>query len=142
MKSLNKDIVEKVLEWISYADDDLNMAEHGLTIKTGNPYRLVAFHAQQCVEKYLKAYLVYRRIDFPYTHDISYLIELCSEIADWALELADASKLTVYASTLRYPGIDRTVSESDAQKAIDIANHVRNVIRKALLGEGIELKDI
>jgi HEPN domain-containing protein len=30
----------------------------------------VCFHAQQCVEKYLKAFLVLEGIDFPKTHDI------------------------------------------------------------------------
>jgi len=29
-----------------------------MTMKTSVPYRLVAYHAQQCAEKCLKAYLV------------------------------------------------------------------------------------
>jgi len=141
MSNLNDDIIKKVLEWVSYADDDLIMAKHGLTIKVGNPYKLIAFHAQQCVEKYLKAYLVYRKIDFPYTHDISRLLELCSSLVDWVAEIADARKLTIYASTSRYPGIERIVTETEAKNAINIATHVRDIVRKAILKEGIELKD-
>jgi hypothetical protein len=34
------------------------------------PTDTVGFHAQQCVEKYLKAVLVYRSIPFTKTHDI------------------------------------------------------------------------
>jgi len=142
MNNPNEDTLKKVSEWVTYADDDLIMAKHGLTIEVGNPYKLIAFHAQQCIEKYLKAYLVYREVDFPYTHDISQLLELCSDLVDWTSEIIEASKMTVYASTSRYLGIDRVISRSDAQSAIDIAVKVRNVIRKALSKEGIKLNDI
>lgn len=43
-----------VREWIELAEDDLRVARHTLTIKRRCPYRLVAYHAQQCAEKYLK----------------------------------------------------------------------------------------
>ena len=61
------EIVAKVREWAAHADDDLRVAEHTLTLPDECPYRLVAYHAQQCAEKYLKAFLVLRGIDFPFT---------------------------------------------------------------------------
>jgi len=64
--SIIDDILETVKEWISYADDDLRLAEHTLKMIDDCPYNLVAYHAQQCVEKYLKAWLIYSGIDFPY----------------------------------------------------------------------------
>ena len=76
------EIVAKVREWAAHADDDLRVAEHTLTLPDECPYRLVAYHAQQCAEKYLKAFLVLRGIDFPFTHNIARLLELCSEHAD------------------------------------------------------------
>jgi HEPN domain-containing protein len=141
MSNLNEDIRNKILEWVSYADDDLIMAKHGLTIEIGNPYKLIAFHAQQCVEKYLKAYLIHRKIDFPFTHDISQLLELCLKVTDMVEEIMDARKLTIYASTLRYPGIDRIVSKSEAISAVDIAIRVRDVVRRSLLEDGIALNE-
>ncbi|MBU4486383.1 MAG: HEPN domain-containing protein, partial [Candidatus Delongbacteria bacterium] len=36
----------------------------------------VTFHCQQAVEKYLKAYLIYLVIDFKFTHDSVYLLDL------------------------------------------------------------------
>ena len=62
-------ILRKTRQWIQFADEDLRLAEHGLTLSTSIPYRLIAFHAQQCAEKYLKAFLVLREIEFPYTHE-------------------------------------------------------------------------
>jgi HEPN domain-containing protein len=38
---------------------------------------IVGFHAQQAVEKSLKAVLAVKGVDFPFTHDIEGLVELC-----------------------------------------------------------------
>ena len=62
-------IVQKVRAWVTCANEDLRVAQHTLTLPNQCPYRVVAYHAQQCVEKYLKAYLVLRGTDFPYTHN-------------------------------------------------------------------------
>jgi HEPN domain-containing protein len=78
MSKPDRDVLVKVRQWLEYADEDLRLARHGLTLSTGCPYRLIAYHAQQCVEKYIKAYLVYHEIDFPYSHNIARLLELFS----------------------------------------------------------------
>jgi HEPN domain-containing protein len=49
----------------------LKTAAHTLTLRQDSPTDTVCFHAQQCVEKHLKALLVLRAIVFPKTHDIS-----------------------------------------------------------------------
>jgi len=138
MSAPEQEVLRKVMQWLSYADEDLRLAQHGLTLITGVPYRLIAYHAQQCAEKYLKGYLVYRRIDFPYTHNISRLLELCAERADWAETLKEAEELTPYAITIRYPGEDEQVTNEEAVRAIEVAKHVRQVVRSALKMEGVE----
>ena len=35
------------------------------------------FHAQQAAEKLLKAYLIWREVDFPFTHNLSTLLLRC-----------------------------------------------------------------
>jgi HEPN domain-containing protein len=56
---------------------------------------MVAFHAQQTVEKTLKAMLASRGVEVPFTHDLGALEELCTSssiaIPD---ELADLDRLT------------------------------------------------
>jgi len=101
-------------------------------------YYLVAFHTQQCVEKYLKAYLVYLGIDFPYTHNISLLLELCAEEAKWADSIQDAKQLTLYAISLRYPGEGEKVTEEEARNSIQIASRVKEIVRNALIQKGIK----
>ncbi|MBN2563304.1 MAG: HEPN domain-containing protein [Phycisphaerae bacterium] len=134
-------IVTKVCEWVTHADDDLRVARHTLTLSDECPYRLVAYHGPQCAEKYLKAYLVLRGIDFPFTHNIARLLELCSEQADWAEKLEDAEELTPFAITARYPGNEEPVSEAEARRVVAIATRVREQVRTALSAEGVTLKE-
>ena len=103
------------------------------------PYRLVAYHAQQCAEKYLKAYLVRSDVDFPFTHNLSLLLELCATSAAWAEGLEDAEELTGYAITTRYPGEALDVSGDKARTAVAIAARVREVVTEALKTEGMGL---
>ena len=46
-----------VKEWIFYAEEDFRNAEHTLTMTENCPFSTVCFHAQQVVEKYIKAFL-------------------------------------------------------------------------------------
>jgi len=140
MKVPNERVLHKVKQWLIHGDEDLRLATHAMTLQAEEaPYRLIAYHAQQCAEKYLKAFLVYCGVDFPYTHNISTLLELCSEHANWAAKLQDAEQLTLYSITTRYPGEDEEVTESEAGQAIDLAQQVRTQVRTALKQLGVEL---
>lgn len=54
MSVTENDILRKVRQWLQYADEDLLLARHALTLKSTAPYRLIAYHAQQCAEKHPK----------------------------------------------------------------------------------------
>jgi HEPN domain-containing protein len=135
MNAIEAEIRHKAIQWLTYADEDIRLARHALTLSTGVPYRLVAYHAQQCAEKSLKAYLVCHRIDFPYTHNISRLLELCNETAQWGDSLLDAEELSVYAVTTRYPGEEEEVTRDEALRAIDLAVSVREAVERELAVE-------
>lgn len=49
-----------VRRWIEKADNDLRNAEHTLLLTDDCPFDTACFHAQQCVEKCLKAVLVWQ----------------------------------------------------------------------------------
>ena len=107
-------------------------------MSSGCPYRLIAYHAQQCAEKYLKAFLVFSGVDFPYTHSVSRLLELCGEHTGWAANLRDAEELTPFAITARHPGEQSEVSQSEALRATDIASLVPNTVGGVLNGVTVE----
>ena len=141
MSDIEREKLKQVHRWLSYANEDLRFAQHGLTLTTGIPYRLIAYHAQQCVEKCLKAFLVHKGIDFPYTHNISRLLEICAEYTGWTSQIEEAEELTPYAIATRYPGEDDEVTQAETTRAIDIAIHVRQVIHAALIREGLSIQE-
>ncbi|HEX5525634.1 MAG TPA: HEPN domain-containing protein [Solirubrobacterales bacterium] len=63
----------------------------------------VGFHAQQAVEKALKAAIASRDQDFPFTHDIGLLMQLCQDAGlELPAALNEADRLTPYAAAIRY----------------------------------------
>ncbi len=132
-------VLQKVRQWVAYADEDLELAQHALGMGRRCPHRLVAYHAQQCAEKYLKAYLVHRGVDFPYTHNITLLLELCQPSAEWSADLQEADTLTRFSVRARYPGEDVIVSPESAAQAVTVASRVQTAVRQMLAVEGVYL---
>ena len=128
----NKHSIEVVREWIAKAENDLKTATHTLKLGARCPTDTVCFHAQQCIEKYLKALLVFKKIDFPKTHDLSELIVLLPSGIDTGLTLLEQRELSGYATAARYPGDYEPISLSEARKAVNMARKVRKEIRKYL----------
>jgi HEPN domain-containing protein len=127
--------------WIFLAEGDLKTAEDELS--TTEPFtNTICFHSQQCVEKYLKAYLSFVGKPFRKTHDISELIELCKEV-DEEFEILyslNAAKLTRYAVDIRYPDEFYIPSIEEAKEALEIAKKVRNFIIRKLKEIGFDYK--
>jgi HEPN domain-containing protein len=117
-----------IREWLRKADHDLTNAAHTLTLGEDCPTDTVGFHAQQCVEKHLKALLVFRGTPFPKTHDIRALRLLLPPRLRLKLAAKVQDRLTEFAAILRYPsGPDATLAE--ARKAVAIARRVRKEVR-------------
>lgn len=117
-----KKIRDLILSWIRKAESDLETLELAFAAKKA--LDAACFHAQQAAEKYLKAYLIWSNIDFPYVHDIEKLIHLCSGQDSSFEQLADlAGMLTPYAVELRYddefwPDIEVVSNARDAALAV------------------------
>ncbi|MBI5205967.1 MAG: HEPN domain-containing protein [Nitrospirae bacterium] len=139
MSAKKQDIIKRANQWTVFADDDLRIARHAFKLSSSCPYRIIAYHAQQCAEKYLKAFLVYKNVDFPYTHKLSRLLELCLPYGSWVEKLRAAEELTPYAVTARYPEQREKVSKKDALRTIEIASLVKKTMRKIFKQEGLHL---
>ena len=64
---------------------------------------ILGFHAQQAIEKWLKAVLARHEIDFEYTHDLRHLIALVEEShGTFPFDTPAVIMLTEYAVPLRY----------------------------------------
>src|SRR3989338_11681090 len=91
--------------WITKAEADFEAARTlARSRKKGLPDP-VCYHSQQCAEKYLKAYLISRRVKFPKTHDLEKLLDLVCGFDPLAEALRDQARfLNPYSVTARYPG--------------------------------------
>ncbi len=49
MPATDRDVLNKVYQWLQFEDEDLLLARHGLTLQSSVPYRLIAYHAQQTI---------------------------------------------------------------------------------------------
>jgi HEPN domain-containing protein len=125
-------VIAVVREWLRKAEHDLIAAAHTLTLGKEAPADTVAFHAQQCVEKYIKALLVFRGTPFPKTHNITALRALLPPRLRPKLTVNVQKLLTRYAADLRYPESAPDVTVAEARKAVAIARRVRKEARRHL----------
>jgi HEPN domain-containing protein len=101
------------------ARDD-EFAARSLLPVAGVADAILGFHSQQAVEKALKAALSSRDMEFPYTHDLDGLIELCrSNGLDVPATLEGVEHLAPYGVRMRYGASH--ASSLDRDQALDWA---------------------
>jgi len=125
---------ELVLEWLRFADMDLDAAE---VVYCHRPQHLgiICYHCQQAAEKYLKGYLVFCDIeDIPRTHNLAQLCVMCMNYDKKFAEITmPCSALTAYGVLPRYPD-EIFLDEHLVQKAIEHAKQVKAFV-VATMGE-------
>ncbi len=120
------DEADLVRGWLLKADSDLKT---GLLVVHGEgPFDTACFHAQQAVEKYLKALLALAGMVVPKTHDLLLLARTCqSEFPNLRFEIMELARLMPFAVQLRYdPGFWPPVEV--ANDALQIAQGIRNSV--------------
>jgi HEPN domain-containing protein len=118
--------------WAEKADHDLRNAEHTLLLEVDCPFDTVCFHAQQCVEKYLKAALIWQSVMIPRTHDLRMLVQLAEEESALVLDLDVILPLNRYAVEARYPGEWEPIGREEAEESVKVARAVRGIVRVIL----------
>ncbi len=124
-----------ISNWLFRAREDISVMQN--LEQSGIEYYVstICFHAQQAVEKYLKAYLILHDIDFPRTHDVDYLLLECQKINANQFDF-DFRSLTEFGVSVRYPddfyipGIEET--KGYIEVALDVKVLVERIIDRAL----------
>lgn len=108
-------------DWLRHAESDLALANLALEHEEILTEQ-VCFHAQQCVEKALKAVLLVRQQRFPPVHDLEQLLEVARQahiaLPAWSDDLLD---LTPYAVETRYPGYWEEITATERDRALELA---------------------
>ncbi|MDE0482686.1 MAG: HEPN domain-containing protein [Candidatus Poribacteria bacterium] len=118
------------LEWIEKAENDYAAVQQ--LLQASNPlHDIICFHVQQCIEKYLKAWLQEANISFSKTHDLQELLDLVVPTeSTWQTWKPDFKIISTYAVDSRYPGDSATAENT--QHAMQICEEVRQAIRTKL----------
>lgn len=108
--------------WISYAHEDLEVAQHAVLVGW---YKTACFHAQQCGEKWLKALLVLHGQSPSRSHDLDFLADLLEPFVHEMGSIREATLvLTEYAVDARYPN-QLSLDEDEATQAVQYAEQVQ-----------------
>ncbi len=108
------------------ASNDLYSAEDILT--GGRAFDMACFHAQQAVEKCLKALLASADEEYPLRHDLGELLEhVKTRFPDLDLPLEEIMRLAPYAVEVRYDD-EFYPNREDAQKAIETARLINEKV--------------
>lgn len=122
-------MIPVVRDWLAKAEEDWRVASREARVRLDAAYGAVCFHAQQCAEKYLKAYLLAQAIPFPKTHDLLTLRALGGRPLG-ILDRNQVAKLSTAAVEYRYPG--RNPTRADANRSLAAARRIRSAIRRLL----------
>ena len=124
---------EVVREWIDKAEGDYLTATREVDADPPN-YDAACFHAQQCIEKLLKALLIENEQTPPKTHDLPTLAGLLSPVQtgwDWPIE--ELRLLTRAAVTFRYPG--ECAGSEEASAVLEVCKRARHRLLELLAEE-------
>lgn len=122
--------------WIYFAEQDLNFAKLGYK---DNFYSHVCFLSQQVIEKSCKAFLIFKKINYPKTHKIIDIINYDRALFSLLKNNIENLKIidTFYIPT-RYPeGIpgslkDGLPGKDNAEECLELAEDVLTIIKKEL----------
>ena len=121
------DRLDDVFAWLKSARRDYDIALHLSKTFHPVPSENICYNCQQAIEKTLKAILIYNVGDFPKTHDIRELHQLCKESGiDFDLSSSITRTLTRYATKSRYPDDVYDFTDEDVEVALKYAEQVLN----------------
>lgn len=122
---------EYIKQWLFRANEDIavidNLASEHIEYYTSS----ICFHAQQAVEKFLKAFLIYHGHDFPRTHDLDFLLAECQNINNTFSEI-DLKSLSDFGVSVRYPDDFYIPDPDETKDYIVIAKEVKETVERLI----------
>ena len=126
---------QKIIEeWLYAADQDFGFASSCLADIETTYFGFICFHFQQSAEKYLKAYVVAKKLKFAKIHDLDALRIYClgtdlvfENIRDECIYLSD-----YYLETRYPPMIPSELSRSESKKAKEAAERIGQLVKNSL----------
>lgn len=120
--------------WLEYADDDYGFATSNLDEPETTYFGHICFHYQQAAEKYLKAFIIFKKLKFRKIHDLWPLAKTCAQTMPEFLEIKDdCIFLTDFYIVERYPvEIAPKHSREEAEEAKAAAGRIGDLVKGLL----------
>lgn len=111
--------------WLIKAKSDLKISHILFDVQDNSILDGTIYHVQQCAEKALKAYLVFRGAPIERTHNLVVLVRLCCNF-DSSFDALKFNAITLnpYSSQFRYPDIISLPTREDVDEAIKISEKI------------------
>jgi len=121
---------EELRQWFAIAEEDLKVAKHLAELFRPTPLERICNLCQQSTEKDLKGYLFFNEVEFPKTHNLIDLLDMCAEIQpNFENFVRKCQYLTNYAVMPKYPN-ELQITEEDAKVAIRFAEEIKEFCQK------------
>lgn len=129
---MRDDKAEYIKNWLFRGNEDISVVEE---LFQSNPDKFsssICFHAQQAVEKFLKAYLIFKNIDFPRTHDLDFLLSECLKIEKTGFIDIELKSLTDYGVSIRYPDDFYIPEISEINYYKEVALKIKSIVESKI----------
>ncbi|MFH1618176.1 MAG: HEPN domain-containing protein [Candidatus Margulisiibacteriota bacterium] len=125
---------EDYREWLKKSREDFDFAS---SVLQGSPFlSQVCFFFQQSAEKYLKTYIVEKKLKFLKIHELRKLLKICEDNnASFKILRDDCDFLSPFYIDTRYPvHWPSEVSKEEALKAQEAALKIKEFVEEQLKG--------
>lgn len=122
-------------QWLNAAQDDLLVL--GRIAPDEHLTHMVAFHAQQCIEKALKAIIEEHALGHIRTHNLARLFEIVRPHATFDVDIVLIEKMDKLYIDARYPGElgllpDGKPTVADARQFYECARSIHDRVKRTL----------
>jgi HEPN domain-containing protein len=128
---MTKEQDEYLQNWLYRAKEDIAVIDSLFITDPAFYASTICFHAQQAVEKFLKAFLVYHNVDFPRTHDVDFLLIECKKIDSKDFDI-DLGSLADFGVNIRYPDDFYIPDKEETILYRDIAHTIKKIVEKKI----------
>ena len=117
-----------IQEWLLAAERDLKIAKEDID----KPERRqdVTFHCQQAAEKFLKAFIIFKNLEFRPTHDLETLLHIClQQNKEFESIKTECRMLSPFYIGTRYPEFDERLTGQEVKEVLRYAEKIAEFVK-------------
>ena len=122
-------------QWLQKSKDDYISATVLMEKVVPPQIEIACYHSQQCAEKALKAFCVFKGVEVQKTHNLIVLCQSCAVLdPEFSVLITDCARLTPYSVQTRYPN-KIEILESEAKSALALSKKIYDFVEKKVLNK-------